>query len=418
MKSNFLLRQLSHGEDAFYKASLSITTISKILGDIPYQTLQSCFEILLNRHPILQYCVTEDEGNRYFTFRPKGKQKVNEIEISSDCEAHEYFQKTMNSSLNPQKKLIDITILKPSKHHQNTIHTYVITNVSHIISDGVSNIEMLRELLSLCDQTLTGQLFDNDKPEPAKAIPQSIESRLQHRPDGATTEDIVNQYSEIIKKKTHLTLHADCHTTNHSQIEVLTQTLSEDKTLKILAWCKKRSLSFNNVFTAALLMAASSATNHHSFLVRNAVNLRAQVKPIIKPNEFITGATSILTSMTVTNNDNLETLSHKVSLSTNKALLKAPFFENHIANKEVLKHMNVPLAFHISNLGKLNINNEFSSFSLANIIIAPATSCGNTLPIAVTTFNNCLSITPHGLKELYPQKFVQSLLSDAISLIS
>ncbi|MFT6031179.1 MAG: hypothetical protein ACI8O8_002929, partial [Oleiphilaceae bacterium] len=331
--------------------------------------------------------------------------------------AHQYFQQTINSSLNPQKSLIEITLPKSSQHHQNTTHTYIITNVSHIISDGVCNIELHRELLNLCDQTLTGQLFDKNKSEPEKTIPQAIESRLQHSPDGATIEDVVNQYSEIIKKKKHQTLHADCHNINNAQIKVLTQTLSEDKTLKILAWCKKRSLSFNNVFTAALLMAANSATSHHSFLVRNAVNLRTKVKPTITPNQFITSATSILTSTTVTNDDNLESLSRKISLSTSNALLKAPFFENHIANKEIIKQIDIPLAFHLSNVGKLNINNEFSSFSLDNIIIVPATSCGNTLPIFVTTYKNCLTITTHGLKELYPQELIQNLLSEAINLM-
>jgi len=418
MKPIFLLRQLSHGENAFYNARLSITTMSKISGDISCNTLQSCFEKLLDTHPLLQCCVTENKGDRHFICRPTGQQKVKEITLSRDDEAHQYFQKTINSSLNPQKSLVEITILKSSQDPKNKARTYIITNVSHIISDGVCNIELHRELLTLCDQTPTGQLFDNNKsePSPKKSIPQAIESRLPQRPDGATIEDTVKQHLEIIKKDTHQTLGADSHNTNNAQIEVLTQTLSEDKTLKILAWCKTRSLSFNNVFTAALMMAANSETSHHSFLVRNAVDLRTKVKPTVKPNEFITSATSIITSTTVTNDD-LESLSRKVSIATSKALLQTPFFENHIANKEIIKQINIPLAFHLSNVGRLNINNEFSEFSLDNIIIAPATSCGNTLPIVVTTYQNCLSITTHALKELYPQELIQNLLSEAINLM-
>jgi hypothetical protein len=424
MKSNFLLRQLSHGEDAFYKASLSITTMSKISGDIPYPTLQACFEILLNRYPILKYCVTENKGNRYFTNRPTEEKIVKEKVLSSEDEAHQYFQKTMNNPLNPQNSLIEMTLLTPNQHNQNARHTYVITNVSHIISDGVCNIELLRELLNLCDQGLTSQLAEHYKlasesdPGPKRSIPQAIENRLPHRPEGATVEDTVNQYLNIIKEQTHQTLHPNNLNSNNSQIEVLTQTLSADTTLTILAWCKKRSLSFNNVFTAALIMAASSVSHHRSFLVRNAVDLRSKVKPIVKPNEFITGATSILTSLTVTKDDSLESLSRKVSLSTNNALLQAPYFENHIANKEIFKLEDIPLAFHLSNVGRLNISNEFNTFSLDNIIIAPATSCGNTLPIVVTTYKNCLSITTHALKELYTQEFVQNLLSETIGLIS
>jgi len=417
MKSSSLLRQLSHGEVAFYNTSLSITTISKVLGDIPFEALQHCFEILLNKHPILQCCVTESDGIQYFTIRASKKQKVQLVEYSDQDDAHEYFQEIINSTLNPQNSLIEIVILKPSPSIKNNIHTYILTHVSHIVSDGMCNIEFHNELLELCNQVLTNTPISNNKHFKNQKIPLPIENRLPHRPDAATVEDIIKKYRDLITALDHQDLHINTPASTGHQIEVLTQTFTEDETLQILSWCKKRNLSFNNVLTAALLISAHSATHQHSFLVRNAVNLRTKVTPPLNPNEFITSASSILTSTTIQKYDDLETLSHKICRSIDQALIDVPFLENHIANKEINKYLDMPLAFHISNLGKLNINHKYELFSLESILIAPGTSCGKTLPIVISSFKNKLSITTHALKDLYPQKHVQKIVLGAINLI-
>jgi len=417
MKSNSLLRQLSHGEVAFYKTSLSIATISEVLGEIPFQILQRCFEILLQKHPILHCCVTEREGTQYFTLRASKKQKAQIVEYSDQGEVHKYFQEIINSTLDPQKSLIEITVLKPSPSIKNITSTYILTHVSHIVSDGMCNIALHSELLALCDQILTNTPISNNEGFKNKSLPLPIEDRLPHRTDGATVDDMVKKHADLITAIEHQDLHINTPPSTSHQIEVFSQTFSEDETLKILSWCKKRNLSFNTVLTAALLISAHSATHQHNFLVRNAVNLRAKVTPPLNPNEFITSASSILTSTTIQQDDDLETLSHKVCSSINQALVEVPFIENHIANKEINKYLDMPLAFHISNMGKLNINPIYESFSLESILIAPGTSCGKTLPIVISSFKNKLSITTHALKDLYPQKHVQKIVLGAINLI-
>jgi len=76
------------------------------------------------------------------------------------------------------------------------------------------------------------------------------------------------------------------------------------------------------------------------------------------------------------------------------------------------------LAFHVSNIGRLNIQNNYKSFSLDNLFMAPGTSTGNSLPIIVTTFENQLTIITHALEDLYSSEMVQKLIQGTVELMN
>jgi len=419
MAQEIVLRELSHGENAFYRTSLSNSALSKVSGDIPLYVLQASFEILLQRHALLQCCVREAGGKPYFTPRMQSMAKVKELEVSNYGDAENYFQQTMNASLDPKESFIEIICLKPSQSNLN--ETYIVSVVSHIISDGLSLVDLHRELFELCDLMIAKKLLLTTDIQAELDIPEPLENRLVNRPDGASVEDITKQYTQMINQDAHHVLYPDNHTTNDQHIEVLTHTLSEEDTQKILAWCKERRLSFNNVFTAAMLITANSMDRSkriaNRYLVRNAVNLRSKVEPALDSNVLITGASSILTSTVVSRSDDLEAITRKVSVATSEAILEAPYLENHIANKTIFKELSTTLAFHISNVGRLGIKSEFDSFFLEGFIMAAGTSCGKTMPIVVSTFNKRITILTHALLDIYPHQFVENLVLNTVDFL-
>jgi len=431
MTQEINLRELSHGESLFYKAALSNSALSAIAGNIPLNVLQDCFNLLMQKHVFLQCVVSEDDNKYYFTQRAVMQQLIDHVELSNQSEitsydqAHNFFQQTLNSAINAQKTLIEVTCLRPSASGE----TYLVWRLSHVISDGICLIDLHREFLSLCDQMLMKGALSNTNSEINKTIPNCIESRLSSRPDDKKVEDITEGYLNVIKQAPHQVLcpekavssdlhfTSDQHFTTDQHIEVITHRLSESQTEAVLAWCKQRRLSFNDVFTAALFLKAKELTRQSSFLLRTAVNLRAKVEPNIDKNQLLTAASSIITSTSIQPGDDLEVLSRKVRVSVNEALTDAPYIENLVANKAILKELATTLAFHMSNVGRLAISNDFEAFSLENFVMAPGTSCGKTLPVNVNTFNKRISISTHALLEIYPHEFVEQLILGAIDLM-
>jgi len=425
MPQETILRELSHGESLFYKAALSNSALSTIAGNIPLNVLQGCFNSLIQKHAFLQCVITEHDNKYYFTQRAMTQQLIDSVEVFNQSEisiydqAHNFFQQTLNSSINAQETLIEMTCLKSKVSDEN----YLVWRLSHVISDGVCLIDLHREFLNLCDQILIKGPLAITNRELQKAIPVCIETRLPSRPDDKKVEDITEGYLKVIKQVPHQILcpenavSCDQHFATDHHIEVITHRLSEFDTKNVLAWCKQRSLSFNDVFTAALFLKAKELTRQNSFLLRTAVNLRGKVEPIIDKNQVMTAASSIITSTNLQQEDDLEALSRKVRVSINEALIEAPYIENHLANKAIFKELSTTLAFHMSNVGRLAIPNDFETFSLENFVMAPGTSCGNTLPVNVNTFNNCISISTHALLEIYPHEFVEKLMSGAIELM-
>jgi len=427
MSQETILRELSHGESLFYKAALSNSALSTIAGNIPLNVLQGCFNSLIQKHAFLQCVVTEHDNKYYFTQKAVPQQPIQHVVLSHQSEsspydqAQSFFQKTLNNTINAQETLVEMTCLKSSQTNSDEI--YLVWRISHVISDGICLIDLHREFLGLCDQMLMEGELTITNTATMKQIPECIESRLPSRSDDKKVEDITEDYLNVINQSSHQVLCPESSVENEpyfttdQHIEVITHRLSESQTKNVLAWCKQRSLSFNDVFTAALFLKAEELTRQNSFLLRTAVNLRGKVEPIIDKNQVMTAASSIITSTSIQCEDDLEGLSRKVRALINEALIEAPYIENHLANKAIFKELSTTLAFHMSNVGRLAITNDFETFSLENFVMAPGTSCGKTLPVNVNTFNNRISISTHALLEIYPHEFVEGLILGAIGLI-
>ena len=303
-----ILRELSHGESLFYKAALSNSAWSKIAGNIPVRVLQACLNVLIQKHAFLQCVVNENDNNCYFTQR-KTEEHIHQLELlnqtalSYEQQVHNYFQQTLNTSIDAQQTLIEVTCLRPS--HNSADETYLVWRLSHIISDGICLIDLHREFLSLCDQMLNIGGLVTRCSDSDNAIPACIESRLPSRSDGKTIEDMIESYLKVIDQAPHQILYPESAVSNgqHFQteqhIEVITHRLSEPDTAAVLAWCKLRKLSFNDAFTAALFLTAQRLTKQNTFLLRTAVNLRGKVEPAIDKNQVMTAASSIITSTSI-----------------------------------------------------------------------------------------------------------------------
>ena len=433
MANASILRELSRGEELFYKASLSNTALTKISGNIPLGVIQACFEVLQRKHQLLQCVVREVDSGCFFEFLPEVIQTIDQVilpnhsERANDDHALDLFEETLNRSIDACEKLVEIVHIQPSQGKSS--ESFLIWSVSHAISDGICLIDLHRELLTLCDQMMQGNKLSVEWSNKG-AVPESIEKMLPHRKDGKDIDRVTAEYQELIDQAPHRTLRTDFNEVKPSvlsadelfsdkqHIKVFTHRLSEERSNEILAWCKCRGLSFNDVFTAALFHSAKPLTDQHSFLMRTAVNLRGKVNPTVDKNVLMTAASSIITSTSMDKDEDLETTARKVKIAIAEALAESGTIENHLANKKIVGELAATLAFHMSNVGRLGLKNEFSSFSIEHFIMSPGTSCGKTIPVNVNTFSNRISITTHALGELYPVAYIESIILGAINQIT
>jgi NRPS condensation-like uncharacterized protein len=203
-------------------------------------------------------------------------------------------------------------------------------------------------------------------------------------------------------------------------MSIRTYKISKEETRKIVQRCKAIGATVNNVLIAATLLSASKLFpgKQNNFLIRQAVNLRNKVEPNIDKNEFITAATSILTSHSVSENDELSHLSHDVTRKSHAAMEFITTREDLISNKLLFANKDVPLALHFSNLGLLNLNTSFANFKQKALTMIPTPKFGSTLPILIATVDGCLSMTTHADNGIFSNELLDSLVWAALEIAS
>lgn len=425
MAKHALLRELSHGEQAFFLGSISVPTLSVIRGNIPAYVIQHSFNLLLAKSPLLRCKVVEYNSTYHFCPADTQHFQVNEHVISDDADAYQAYESLVTKGGTPSSNLVSLQIYRP-KHAK---YFFIISNLSHIISDGLSNVRFHRMLLEGCEFAYRTQVQDLSTDistitsSAIKSVSLAIEDYLVPRFDGFQVNDVIKQYLSDISRNEHTLLNTKTDKKEKAlkgePVRVSNFTLTKTQTSTLISWCKKQGVSVNNALIASLLISANDffTNKSNTFLVRQAVNLREKVIPKIDTSEYITAATSILTSHTIHNRDKLETICKQVAQLSKQALELAPTLQNHIANKELAKHIKVPLAFHISNLGRLDIHSRFKSFGLEKVLVAPSSNFGNTIPLFITTFEGQLNITSHTDDYIYPQEQISKIIWGAVELL-
>lgn len=417
------LRALSHGEIAFYNGLVSIPVMSHVEGVFPLDSAQNYLNKWIENHAIIGYKVTERNSKLYFEDQGKLHHNIEEIYCRNIASAEALFENIVNSLINPDS-LIEVYLIRIT----NTQTSYLVTNISHIISDGVCNIALHRYLLESIDRDLDAtKQVPHLKTEDAGTsnaasgnTPYPIEEYLVPRFDGLRTEDIVDQDISFLDRLEHKTL-VDRNPSNGQTLlaptlkamKVMSFEFDETNTGQLVSWCKTNRVSVNDALVASLLKNTSQLIggDDNHILLRQAVNLRKKVVPNIENDVFITSASSIISTFLVNRKDSVKGLCQQVSQITQKEKEFAPTLQNHIANKEVFRAKQLPLALHISNLGRLDLKTDYSNFKLRRFIVCPSANFGSTIPLLISTLGKRLTITCHANMNFFSERLIESLIT-------
>jgi NRPS condensation-like uncharacterized protein len=418
-----LLRELSHGEQAFFHGSIASVVMSELEGNVSLDSLQMAFNLLIERHPIFQCKVVRNNERLYFCSDKTIPNQVKTIELESREDAHQIYESAINKGIDASNLLIEVSLLKQKGNNC----FYILSNISHIISDGVSITHLNNELLNLCDLLMAGEedfVRQQERLQPGRSdLPTPIEDYLPPRFDGLSIEAVAEAKKTEVSRVPHSVLAKRGATNKETAVKphvrVRPYTFSLDQTKQILSWCKQARVSVNNALIASLLQAANKLLPGESshLLVRQAVNLRQKVDPIIDEGEFITAASSIMSSITVREEQTLERLSNKIAMIVERDIQHTSTSQQHMANKILLSDKTLPLAFHISNVGRLNLDNHYANFELKKYLMLPSSSFGITLPLVITTVDNRLNIITHADERYYPDELLDTLINSVVANI-
>jgi NRPS condensation-like uncharacterized protein len=376
--------------------------VAQIEGSITPNIIQQALYLVQKRHPMLQVHIVEladgfyfqSEGTPEITLRVIDKQHENQwIEIAQD-ELHQKFPRGTSP-------LCRVTFLRSST--SNGI-TEIIATFHHAITDGMSCMRFIDDLLSYCQQIAAGERISEvvtmqalppleDMLHPSPASKNNVEEN-QEKPDQK-----IPQPKLIIESEAPLSARRTC---------LVPRILSKEMTLMLINRCKQEETTVHGALCAAMLFGAAKLadTDIPIHLSCNSnVNLRKYCEPEVKDDYIGCLVSALEESHTWENNTNFWDLARecksKISCSIS---LGVPINRIHSDNlRQVEKQLLIYMSQHemgrrhtisVSNLGRVNLLDDYGSFKLKELYFATGQHVvGACFWLGVVTFHEQLFCT-------------------------
>ncbi|MFM7406528.1 MAG: phthiocerol/phthiodiolone dimycocerosyl transferase family protein [Cuspidothrix sp.] len=332
--------------------------VARISGELTPDILRQALDFVQKRHPMLQVHIVkladgmyfESEGTTKIPLRVLEEQYENHcLEIAQD-ELHQRF----SIGVDP---LCRITFLRSPK--SNDI-SEIIATFHHAITDGMSCMHFIHELLTYCQQIAESSLISEVVTMP---LLPPIENLVDRNSIRKNEQEEVNQQAgnEIIKPK--LIIEEDS-SQEERRTSILFKRLTKENTISLISRCKQEKTTVHGALCAAMLFAVANFFDTNdgiNLLCGSNVSLRKYCNTEINHN-YIGCLVSLLTIMhNLDSKTNFWDLARECKSKLNEAIDSGVHIDKIINNN--LNHVNRNVIIQMSelNMGRtstINISNR------------------------------------------------------------
>ncbi|ARU58540.1 alcohol acetyltransferase [Oleiphilus messinensis] len=426
-----LIRELSHGEAVFAKLGVGVVSRCVLYGELPIQVLRKAFKMIVSRDPLLSSEVVSINDTLFFKKPDKVTLPIEEIKDRTKTELRDAFlEEKVNQKLDINEGVLKVYVIyeaaKDSK--QGVARMDIVTVISHAVADALSCIRMYKAFFDLCKALMCNEhkIIDYYQTTRLNDLPY-IEKLLPERGDKSVDEIVTARKDKLALFRNE---YRACELTNEAgppRIRILTHRFSKGATTRILDIARSNQITVNSLLCASFLLASHEILGGDEkfrdpsakcrYLYRTVVDLRRRVKADLSNHGTLTGASSFLNSYELGEDVNIIDLAKLVDLHTKKKIEDMVYKENHMSAKEIAALPDLPLTFHFSNLGNIDLPSDYDGFKLQEVFVIPAPQHFKTIPIMVLTFDGRLQFKVHYTENFISPYFINRFVMATVDIL-
>ncbi|MBE9006347.1 alcohol acetyltransferase [Fortiea sp. LEGE XX443] len=354
----------------------NIVTISRIKGILNEKIMRQALDTIQCRHPRLNSRIIRFQNSLYFQTEGTTKIPLRVVNKFDDQQWQEVVQEEMNLVIDSSKCLMRSVLVHIQSHSQIN---YLITTGHHAVGDGLSSIQLHSEILTYCQQIISGNLITPvaslvPLPPVEELLPAwtnkftgKISStlfllqlglqKIWYRPKTLGFE----KYAPIDQRSCHLI---------HKQLD-------SELTQKFVNCCHHENTTINSALCAAMMFTvASKFTKKEKKSIRvnclSYLDLRRYLEPKISDEHMAVLASSTMGFYSIQNNTTFWDLARKVQQNIAAITKHSDIFKMILAAKHLIDFsLNYPrqvaATVSVSNAGRVNVPKIYGEFELEEI---------------------------------------------------
>ncbi len=167
------LSALEHTVETFNQlaASYNIVTISRVRGRLDGEVLEKAIYFAQQHHPLLNYCI-DGQRKGQPQLQPQSLHPI-PVVVSHSQEPSDWqdaVSAELNTKIESHRQLMRVVLVT----QPNTQTHHLITTLHHAIADGLSALRLHQDLLTFCQQILTGQMPADVEPLPVLPMAEAL----------------------------------------------------------------------------------------------------------------------------------------------------------------------------------------------------------------------------------------------------
>lgn len=378
---NNLDRQLGLLEHLFANlhslGAMLYVNVVRVQEEISPSILQTAINRLQQRHPILRTHLRKEADRFYFSSKdtlPIPLQVISQIHEQQWLKiAQRELKQTFSDSLDP---LCRITLLQKMSDN----HSYLIVTFHHAISDGISVLHLLDELLDYYYQlSVEAVLPPLEALSPLPPLERLLDTCLREDANVSSDNFSPNAPPHIDSLMVEATVPA-------TQRQTLLMSYVLEKTLvqRLKERCLAEKTTIQGALCASMLMAASTQILPDDIALScgSSINLRASCYPSVNTSQLGSLISNATIHQTLGSNINFWSIARNYRESLHQMIAdKIPHLQ--VTNPEILERYTIPFlskmsdynmgrntTTHVPNLGRFVSKYERPKFQLKEFYFA------------------------------------------------
>jgi hypothetical protein len=374
-------RKLGNVEQAMEKLNShaktwNIVTISRIKGNLSAEIIRKSLDITQHRHPQLNSRIINLGNTLHFETAGTTKIPLRVVKKAHPQQWQEVVDEEMNQAIDSSKCLMRAVLVHI--HSDNSIN-YLITTGHHAVGDGLSSMHLHSEILTYCQQIISGNTIHPIASLPPLAPVEELLPRWTKKFTGKLSSTLLLLklgWQKIWYRPQTLGLEKYVPISQR-RCYIVHRQLDQELTQNLVHCCRQGNITVNSAICAAMMLVSANRIkkNNNKNINVNCLtyhDLRRHLHPKIGDEHMTVLASSLLKFYTINKNTTFWELGQKVkqnlaASAKHNDIFKTILIAKHLMNFPLTYPKQVAATVSVSNAGVVNFPQHYGELELEEI---------------------------------------------------